>query len=118
MPRRPELLAEHRVPGARPRQVIADEALGLPVGDGDGGQVRLGLDLEILVVEMRLSQRIDLVRDRVGQVQIVAPTALAGSGRGRALDHDTTVAGTTPLARSDSAASGAGVGEVRSRPCP
>ena len=84
MPRRPELLAEHRVPGARPRQVIADEALGLPVGDGDGGQVRLGLDLEILVVEMRLSQRIDLVRDRVGQVQIVGatvPRQAPGSGR-------------------------------------
>ena len=56
--RRPELLAEDRVAGACPREVVADEALRLLVGDGDRGQIRLGLDLEVLGVEVRPGQRI------------------------------------------------------------
>ena len=74
------LLPVDSVTGPGTAQVFTDHALGLTVGGGDRGQVGLGLDLEVLGVEVAGGEAVHLVGNGVGQEEVVAPAALRGRG--------------------------------------
>lgn len=74
MPGRAELLAHHGVARAGPGQLVADEFLRRAVGIAHRGEVRLGLDRQVLGAEPGHGHPLDGIGKDVGQAEIVVVT--------------------------------------------
>ena len=69
--RRLELLAHHGVARSSPGELGSDEFLCGPIGVAHEGQVRLGLDREILRPEAGHGHPLHRVREHMGQAQVI-----------------------------------------------
>jgi hypothetical protein len=80
VPRRPELLAHDGVAGTGPAEGDPEHLLDGAVGVGHGGQVRLGVDLQVLCPEPLQADGVGLVGQHVRQSHVLGKAAAGCHG--------------------------------------